>query len=104
MAKIKLIIESNREYDMSARGVALGIYSYYPPGPWVSRIVDFISDANKKLIEKGAKKRCLQCKITKMDGPRAELIIKGKKEDILLAANTYLAKSKILENFTVTIK
>jgi hypothetical protein len=39
-----------------------------------------------------------------MDGPVAELIIKGKKEDILLAANTYLAKSKILEGFTVTIK
>ena len=39
-----------------------------------------------------------------MDGPRAELIIKGKKEVILLAANTYLAKSKILESFTVTIK
>lgn len=46
----------------------------------------------------------MQCKVTKMDGPRAELIIKGKKEVILLAANTYLAKSKILESFTVTIK
>ena len=104
MAKIKLIIESNKEYDMSDRGMILGIYSYCPPGPWVSRIVEFISDANAKLTEKGAKKHCMQCKVTKMDGPRAELIIKGKKEVILLAANTYLAKSKILESFTVTIK
>ena len=104
MAKIKLTIESNREYDMSDRGMILGIYSYYSPGGEVTKIINFISEANAKLTEKGAKKRCMQCKITKMDGPMAELIIKGKKEDILLAANTYLAKSKILEKFTVTIK
>ena len=99
-----MIIESHREYDMSAKGVAFGIYSYYPPGPWAAKIVEFVTDLNSKLIEQGKTKHCMKCMISEMDGPRAVVILKGKKEDILAAANLYLAKSEILNKFTVSIK
>jgi hypothetical protein len=104
MAKIKLIIESHREYDMSAKGVALGIYSYYPPGPWAAKIVEFVSDLNSKLIEQGKAKHCMKCMISEMEGSKAVVVFKGKKEDILSAANIYLAKSEILHKFAVSIK
>lgn len=104
MAKIKIIIESHKKYDVSAKGVALGIYSYYPPGPWAAKIVEFVTDLNSKLIEQGKEKHCMKCFISEMEGPRAVVVLKGKKEDILSAANVYLAKSEILRKFTVSIK
>ena len=104
MAKIKMIIESHRDYDMSAKGIAFGIFSYHPPGPWAAKVVEFVSDLNSKLIEKGQSKHCMKCFITEMEGPRAVVVFKGKKEDIMSAANLYLAKSEILRNFTVSIK
>lgn len=104
MAKIKLTIESHREYDTSAKGIALGIFSYYPPGPLAAKVVEFISELNDKLIEHGQSKRCLKCYISEMEGPRAVVVIKGKKEDALSAANIYLAKSDILKSFTVSVK
>ncbi len=103
MAKLKMIIESHKEYDTTSRGIAFGIYSYYPPGPWAAKIVEFVSDLNTKLIEKGHAKRCMKCYISEMKGPKAIVVIKGKKEDIMSAANMYLAKSEILRNFYVSI-
>lgn len=104
MAKIKMIIESHKEYDTTSKGIALGIFSYYPPGPWAAKVVEFVSDLNSKLIEKGHAKRCMKCFISEMEGPRAVVTLKGKKEDIMAAANLYLAKSEILQNFNVSIK
>lgn len=104
MAKIKLIIESNKEYDTSYKGIALGIYAYYPPGPWAVKVVEFISELNDKLIEHGQSKRCLKCYISEIEGSKAVVIIKGKKEDALSAVNVYLTKSEILRNFTVSVK
>ena len=104
MAKIKLIIESNKEYDTSYKGIALGIYAYYPPGPWAAKVVEFISELNDKLIEHGQSKRCLKCYISEIEGSKAVVIIKGKKEDALSAVNVYLTKSEILRNFTASVK
>ena len=105
MAKLIVTIESNKEYDMSHKGMLFGIYSYHPPGPWVSRIVDFITDINTQLEEKGYSNRKISCNITNMTGPTAVLKLKGKrKDDLTSAINLYLAKSKILEEFTVNIK
>lgn len=105
MAKLIVTIESNKEYDMSHKGMLFGIYSYHPPGPWVSRIVDFITDINTQLEEKGYSHRKISCNITNMTGPTAVLKLKGKrKDDLTSAINLYLAKSKILEDFTVNIK
>lgn len=104
MAKIKMVIESHREYDMSSKGIALGIYSYYPPGPWAAKIVEFVTDLNSKLIEQGKAKRCMKCFISEMEGAKAVVVLKGKKEDILAAATMYLAKSEILRRFAVSIK
>ena len=104
MAKIKLIIESNKEYDTSYKGIALGIYTYYPPGPWAAKVVEFILELNDKLIEHDQTKHCLKCYISEIDGPKAVVIIKGKKEDALSAINVYLTKSEILKYFTVSVK
>ena len=79
MAKLIVTIESNKEYDMSHKGMLFGIYSYHPPGPWVSRIVDFITDINTQLEEKGYSNRKISCNITNMTGPTAVLKLKGKK-------------------------
>ena len=104
MAKIKITIESRKEWDTSSKGIALGIYSYHNPGPWAAKIVEYIEDINEKLKEKGQTKRLIKCYISNMNGPEATVVLKGKKEDILSVANFYVSKSKILENFEVRIK
>ena len=104
MAKAKIMIESRKEWDTSDRGIAFGVYSYYNPGPWVAKMVEYIEDVNKKLKEKSQTKRLIKCYISDMDGPKATVILKGKKEDILAVANFYVSKSKILENFEVSVK
>ena len=104
MAKVKITIEARKEWDTSAKGIAFGIYSYHNPGPWAAKIVEYIEGVNEKLKEKGQTKRLIKCYISDMDGPEATVILKGKKEDILSVANFYISKSKILENFEVSIK
>lgn len=104
MSKIKIKIESSKEWDTSTKGIALGIYSYHNPGPWAAKIVEYVEDINEKLKEKGQTKRFIKCYISEMDGPEATVVLKGKKADILSAANFYVSKSKILENFEVSIK
>lgn len=104
MAKVKIMIEARKEWDTSVRGIALGMYSYHNPGPWAAKIVEYIEDINEKLREKGQAKRLIKCHISKMDGPEATVILKGKKEDILSVANFYVSKSNILKNFAVSIK
>ena len=104
MAKINIKIEARKEWDTSAQGIAFGMYSYHNPGPWVAKIVECVEDINKKLKEDGQTKRLIKCHISKMDGPRAEVVLKGKKEDITAMTNFYVAKSDILKYFTVRVK
>ena len=104
MAKVEIIIKARKEWDTSTKGIAFGIYSYHNPGPWAAKIVEYIEDVNEKLKEKGQSKRLIKCYISKMKGPEATVTLKGKKEDILAVANFYISKSKILENFEVSVK
>lgn len=104
MAKVKIKIEARKEWDTLSKGIIYGMYSYHNPGPWAAKIVEYVEDINKMLKEKGQHKRIIKCFISSMDGPKATIILKGKKEDILTVANFYVSKSKILENFTVSVK
>lgn len=100
MAKRRLIIKAIREWDTSDKGIRLGLYSYNAPGPWASKIIEFITDLNKKL----PKHRQLRCWISKVDGPHMTLTFKGKKNDIEEAVNYYLSNSKILQSFNAELK
>ena len=100
MAKRRLIIEAIPNWDTSAKGMAFGIYSYTAPGPWAGKIIEFVTEVNKKL----PKHRQLRCWISKFKGPHLTLMFKGKKNDIEEAVNYYLSNSKILESFNVELK
>lgn len=104
MSKINIKIEARKEWDTTAKGLALGAYSYHNPGPWAAKIVECVEAVNEKIKEKGQSKRLIKCYISKMKGPEATVTLKGKKEDILAVANFYVSKSKILENFEVSVK
>lgn len=104
MTKTKIMIEARKEWDTSAQGITLGMYSYHNPGPWVAKIVEYVEDINKKLEEDGQTRRLIKCHISKMDGPKAEVALKGKEEDITVITNFYVAKSEILRYFAVRVK
>lgn len=100
MAKRRLIIEAIPNWDTSAKGMAFGMYSYTAPGPWAGKIIEFVTEVNKKL----PKNRQLRCWISKFKGPHIVLTFKGKKKDIEEAVNYYLSNSKILELFNAELK